>query len=67
MAQSKLAALPVETHVDAAGNLWSTLKGKSDKCVLIGGHMDSVPTAAGSTAASTNAHAGVEILRRLAA
>jgi len=27
--RGKLAALPVETHVDAAGNLWSTLAGRS--------------------------------------
>jgi N-carbamoyl-L-amino-acid hydrolase len=26
--KSKLATLPVETHVDAAGNMWSTLKGR---------------------------------------
>ena len=64
--KSKLAALPVETHVDAAGNLWSTLKGKSDKCVLIGGHMDSVPNG-GWLDGCLNVLAGVEILRRLAA
>ena len=27
--RGKLAALPVETHVDAAGNLWNTLQGRS--------------------------------------
>ena len=63
---SKLAALPVETHVDAAGNLWSTLKGKSEKCVLIGGHMDSVPNG-GWLDGCLNVLAGVEILRRIAA
>ncbi|MFN8586172.1 MAG: hydantoinase/carbamoylase family amidase [Candidatus Eisenbacteria bacterium] len=64
--KAKLAALPVETHVDAAGNLWSTLKGKSDKCVLIGGHMDSVPNG-GWLDGCLNVLAGVEILRRIAA
>jgi N-carbamoyl-L-amino-acid hydrolase len=29
--KAKLAELPVETHADAAGNLWSTLRARSDK------------------------------------
>jgi len=41
--RAKLEALPVETHRDAAGNFWSTLRGESEKCLLIGGHLDSVP------------------------
>lgn len=64
--RAKLATLPVETHVDAAGNLWSTLKGRSEKCVLIGGHMDSVPNG-GWLDGCLNVLAGVEILRRVAA
>ncbi len=63
---SKLAALPVETHVDAAGNLWSTLKGRSEKAVLIGGHMDSVPNG-GWLDGCLNVLAGLEVLRRIAA
>src|SRR5258707_14148022 len=39
----KLAGLPVEHHYDAAGNNWVTLPGKSEKALLIGGHLDSVP------------------------
>jgi hydantoinase/carbamoylase family amidase len=62
--RAKLAALPVETHVDAAGNLWSTLKGRSEKCVLIGGHMDSVPNG-GWLDGCLNVLAGLEVLRRL--
>jgi hydantoinase/carbamoylase family amidase len=62
--RSKLATLPVETHVDAAGNLWSTLRGQSEKTVLIGGHMDSVPNG-GWLDGCLNVLAGVEILRRL--
>ena len=27
--QEKLAGLPVETHTDAAGNFWATLRGQS--------------------------------------
>jgi N-carbamoyl-L-amino-acid hydrolase len=64
--RSKLAALPVETHVDAAGNLWSTLGGRSEKAVLIGGHMDSVPNG-GWLDGCLNVLAGVEILGRVAA
>ena len=63
--KAKLAELPVETHVDAAGNLWSTLKGESARCLLIGGHMDSVPNG-GWLDGCLNVLAGVEILRRIA-
>ena len=62
--REKLAALPVETHIDAAGNLWSTLSGESDKALLIGGHMDSVPNG-GWLDGCLNVLAGVEILRRI--
>jgi N-carbamoyl-L-amino-acid hydrolase len=41
--ESKLEALPVEHHYDAAGNLWVTLRGDSDRALLLGGHLDSVP------------------------
>src|SRR5919197_3363637 len=41
--KKKLEALPVEIHADAAGNLWTTLRGESERALLIGGHMDSVP------------------------
>lgn len=40
---SKLAGLPVEDHYDAASNRWVTLPGKSEKALLLGGHLDSVP------------------------
>ena len=62
---AKLAELPVETHADAAGNLWSTLKGESERCLLIGGHMDSVPNG-GWLDGCLNVMAGLEILRRIA-
>src|SRR5690242_3724362 len=32
-----------EIHNDAAGNTWFTLRGNSEKALLIGGHIDSVP------------------------
>jgi hydantoinase/carbamoylase family amidase len=62
----KLEALPVETHVDEAGNLWTTLRGRSDRALLIGGHMDSVPNG-GWLDGCLNVLAGVEILRRVSA
>jgi N-carbamoyl-L-amino-acid hydrolase len=62
--QSKVAALPVEIHNDAAGNTWFTLRGESEKALLIGGHMDSVPNG-GWLDGCLNAVAGVEILRRI--
>ena len=40
---SKLAGLPVEDHYDAAGNRWITLHGESEKALLLGSHLDSVP------------------------
>src|SRR5207253_10079913 len=62
--RKKLEALPAEVHVDAAGNLWTTLKGKSPHCLLIGGHMDSVPNG-GWLDGCLNVLAGLEILRRI--
>ena len=62
--RSTLADLPVEIHQDAAGNLWTTLLGTSEKELLIGGHLDSVPNG-GWLDGSLNVLAGVEILRRL--
>jgi N-carbamoyl-L-amino-acid hydrolase len=41
--ESKLEGMPVEHHYDAAGNHWVTLKGRSKKCLILGGHLDSVP------------------------
>ena len=60
----KLAELPVETHTDAAGNLWSTLRGESERALVIGGHLDSVPNG-GWLDGSLNLMAGLEILRRV--
>jgi N-carbamoyl-L-amino-acid hydrolase len=41
--EEKLKALPVEYHFDAAGNRWVTLQGKSEKALVVGSHLDSVP------------------------
>jgi hydantoinase/carbamoylase family amidase len=63
---SKLKELPVERHHDAAGNSWITLQGASEKSMLIGGHLDSVPNG-GWLDGSLNELAGLEVLRRIAA
>jgi len=64
--RGKLASLPVEIHEDAAGNTWATMRGASERALLIGGHMDSVPNG-GWLDGCLNVMAGVEILRRIAA
>ena len=62
----RFAGLPVETHLDAAGNFWATLPGESERAVLIGGHIDSVPNG-GWLDGCLNTLAGVEVMRRVAA
>ncbi|HVP45107.1 MAG TPA: Zn-dependent hydrolase [Bryobacteraceae bacterium] len=61
--QTKLAGLPVEHHLDAAGNSWVTLPGASDKALLLGGHLDSVPNG-GWLDGPLNVLAALEVLRR---
>src|SRR5215831_2066103 len=62
--RQKLEVLPVEIQTDAAGNLWTTLRGQSERALLIGGHIDSVPNG-GWLDGSLNVLAGLEILRRI--
>jgi N-carbamoyl-L-amino-acid hydrolase len=62
---SKVKELPVDHHYDAAGNNWVTLPGASEKSLLIGGHLDSVPNG-GWLDGSLNVLAGLEVLRRVA-
>src|SRR4051812_33731892 len=62
--KSKIESTNAEVHSDAAGNLWGTLRGESDKALLIGGHIDSVPNG-GWLDGCLNTLAGAEILRRL--
>ena len=61
----KLDGLPLEYEVDEAGNQWWTLRGASERAVLIGGHIDSVPNG-GWLDGALNVVAGVEVVRRLA-
>jgi N-carbamoyl-L-amino-acid hydrolase len=40
---ARLSLLNISPEIDAAGNSWATLPGQSDKTVIIGSHLDSVP------------------------
>ena len=62
--RSKVEETRAEIHNDAAGNFWAALRGQSDKSLLIGGHIDSVPNG-GWLDGCLNTLAGVEILRRI--
>ncbi len=61
---SKIKDLPVEQHVDEAGNNWVTLPGTSEKALLLGGHLDSVPNG-GWLDGVLDLLAGLEVLRRI--
>ena len=63
---AKLAELPVEVELDAAGNLWATLHGVAPQALVIGGHLDSVPNG-GWLDGALDTLAGLEVLRRVAA
>ncbi len=63
--ESKLRELPVEHHYDAAGNSWSTLAGGSEKALILGSHLDSVPNG-GWLDGSLGVIAGYSVLRRIA-
>jgi len=68
-ARDWLRSLVAETGaaetIDAAGNQWFTLAGDSERAVLVGGHIDSVPNG-GWLDGCLNLCAGVEVLRRIA-
>jgi N-carbamoyl-L-amino-acid hydrolase len=63
--RGKLEGTGAVEEIDQAGNQWFTLKGASDRALLIGGHMDSVPNG-GWLDGCLNVLAGVEVLRRIA-
>jgi N-carbamoyl-L-amino-acid hydrolase len=63
--REKFAATGAEEEIDEAGNQWFTLSGQSERALLIGGHIDSVPNG-GWLDGCLNVMAGVEVLRRLA-
>ncbi|HET7481133.1 MAG TPA: Zn-dependent hydrolase [Rubrobacteraceae bacterium] len=55
----------VEVERDEAGNLWATAPGDSEKAVLLGGHIDSVPNG-GWLDGCLNTIAALEVMRVLA-
>jgi hydantoinase/carbamoylase family amidase len=61
----KVAETGAREETDEAGNQWFTLAGASDRALLIGGHIDSVPNG-GWLDGCLNVLAGLEVLRRIA-
>src|SRR5919109_221537 len=62
--RDKVAETGGEESVDAAGNQWFTLGGRTDRTVLIGGHVDSVPNG-GWLGGAVNVTARGEEVRRI--
>jgi N-carbamoyl-L-amino-acid hydrolase len=62
---AKLDGLPVQRHIDAAGNVWVTIQGASKRSLVIGSHLDSVPNG-GWLDGCLGVIAGLEVLRGLA-
>jgi N-carbamoyl-L-amino-acid hydrolase len=63
--RGKVADTGADEEIDEAGNQWFTLRGGSERALLIGGHIDSVPNG-GWLDGCLNVMAGVEVLRRIA-
>ena len=59
---ARLATLGITPEIDAAGNSWATLPGQSDRTVIIGSHLDSVPNG-GWLDGALGMMAGLEALR----
>jgi N-carbamoyl-L-amino-acid hydrolase len=64
--RDRVAGTGATEEIDEAGNQWFTLRGDSERALLIGGHIDSVPNG-GWLDGCLNVVAGVEVLRRIAA
>jgi N-carbamoyl-L-amino-acid hydrolase len=62
--RERLDGTGAEEEIDAAGNQWFTLRGVSERALVIGGHIDSVPNG-GWLDGCLNVLAGVEVMRRL--
>jgi allantoate deiminase len=64
--RSQLAGIDgVSVDSDEAGNIWATAPGDSERFVVVGGHLDSVPDG-GWLDGALNVVAGLEVLRALA-
>jgi N-carbamoyl-L-amino-acid hydrolase len=64
--RGKVSGTGAREEIDEAGNQWFTLDGESDRALLLGGHIDSVPNG-GWLDGCLNVMAAVEVLRRIAA
>src|SRR5438067_4223520 len=64
--REKVVPTGADEEIDEAGNQWFTLPGASERALLLGGHIDSVPNG-GWLDGSLNVVAGLEVLRRIAA
>jgi N-carbamoyl-L-amino-acid hydrolase len=62
----KLQGLPLESHYDAAGNHWITLPGESQRTLILGSHLDSVPNG-GWLDGCLGVMTALEVLRAFAA
>ncbi|HET9114829.1 MAG TPA: Zn-dependent hydrolase [Gaiellaceae bacterium] len=63
--RERMAPTGAAEEIDEAGNQWFTLPGESERALLIGGHMVSVPNG-GRLDGCLNVLAGMEVVRRLA-
>src|SRR5438477_2418779 len=63
--REKVVATGADEEIDQAGNQWFTLPGASERALLLGGHIDSVPNG-GWLDGSLNILGAVEVLRRIA-
>lgn len=63
--EQKLSDLPVEHHYDAAANHWITLAGESERALVLGSHLDSVPNG-GWLDGCLGVLTGLEVLKHLA-
>jgi len=63
--RDKVSSTGAVEEIDEAGNQWFTLAGESDRALLLGGHIDSVPNG-GWLDGSLNVVAAVEVLRGVA-
>src|SRR3954465_3954697 len=61
--REKVVPTGAEEEIDEAGNQWFTLRGSSERALLLGGHIDSVPNG-GWLDGCPNGLAAGEVLRR---
>jgi hydantoinase/carbamoylase family amidase len=62
LVRGKLEELPVEISTDAAGNVWADLPGEQEGFVIVGSHVDSVPSG-GWLDGALGLMAALEVLR----